>query len=210
MARSALSANPPDVVYYYINDHLGTPLMLIDESNNIVWRADYRPFGTASVTTSTVENKFRFPGQYQDEENGLHYNWHRYYNAQVGRYISADPIGQAGGINLFVYVRNNPINWQDPLGLRRYTILDVPDPSTLVRAKHFQESMRKRFKEAKKTAMCEEKEQEWEKLIEEYSLFDAVIDSYRYDEKEAIDHYKEKIGESPLFWGTGAGNYPEK
>ena len=51
------------------------------------------------------------------QETGLHYNYFRYYNPQTGRYITPDPIGLEGGINLFAYVENNPLNWTDPWGL---------------------------------------------------------------------------------------------
>jgi RHS repeat-associated protein len=105
-------------IYYYINDHLGTPQRLIDSAGQVVWRADYDPFGQAAVDpASTVENSLRFPGQYFDEETGLHYNWHRYYDPQTGRYLTPDPIGLEGGINLYLYVQNNPINFIDPTGL---------------------------------------------------------------------------------------------
>lgn len=50
-------------------------------------------------------------------ETGLHYNRFRYYSPELGRYMSADPIGQAGGVNIHGYVRNNPQLWVDPLGL---------------------------------------------------------------------------------------------
>jgi RHS repeat-associated protein len=58
-----------------------------------------------------------FPGQYYDTETGLHYNYYRYYNPPTGRYLTADPIGLRGGINLFVYARNNPVKLIDPTGL---------------------------------------------------------------------------------------------
>ncbi len=49
-------------------------------------------------------------------EPGLHYNWHRYYHPETGRYITADPIGLAGGMNLYAYVQNDPVNLIDPTG----------------------------------------------------------------------------------------------
>ena len=92
---------------------------MTDVNGAVVWSADYRPFGQADVTVDTVANNFRFPGQYYDKEIGLHYNWHRYYDAGIGRYLREDPIGYQGGINLYVYVANNPIRFIDPLGLEK-------------------------------------------------------------------------------------------
>ncbi len=109
-------------LYYYINDHLGTPQQLIDGLGNIVWQAAYLPFGEAQVGTESVVSNIRFPGQYFDGETGLHYNWNRYYDPATGRYISADPIGLQGGINLYAYVGGNPINFFDPTG---ESLLDI-------------------------------------------------------------------------------------
>jgi RHS repeat-associated protein len=61
-----------------------------------------------------------YPGQYYDPETGLHYNYFRYYNPQTGRYITPDPIGLEGGVNLFSYVVNNPMNLIDPFGLKEW------------------------------------------------------------------------------------------
>jgi len=109
-------------IYYYLNDHLGTPQFLTDSTNTIIWEATYKPFGEALANSkSEVEQNLRFPGQYYDQETGLHYNWHRYYDPKTGRYLTPDPIGLRGGINPFVYVLNNPVNAIDPLGLMSAT-----------------------------------------------------------------------------------------
>ncbi|WP_277423533.1 RHS repeat-associated core domain-containing protein, partial [Pseudomonas viridiflava] len=62
-----------------------------------------------------VEQNLRFQGQYFDEETGLHYNTFRYYDPEVGRFITQDPIGLLGSVNLYSYA-SSPNNWIDPLG----------------------------------------------------------------------------------------------
>ena len=108
-----------DKLFFYINDHLGRPQVIMDEAGFAVWKADYEPFGTTAVDTdSRVNNQFRFAGQYYDRETDLHYNYHRYYDPNAGRYFRSDPIGFLGGdLNLYAYVENNPVNRIDPLGL---------------------------------------------------------------------------------------------
>jgi RHS repeat-associated protein len=72
-----------------------------------------------------------FPGQYYDQETGIHYNYFRYYNPQTGRYITPDPIGLEGGINLFAYVANNPLIRLDMFGLREPFLGTELDPGYL-------------------------------------------------------------------------------
>jgi RHS repeat-associated protein len=106
-------------IYYYHNDHLGTPLAMTDSTGTIVWKAAYNPFGKAEVDpSSTVTNNFRFPGQYYDSESGLYYNWYRYYDPGTGRYVTADPIWLSEEANLYTYARNNPNTFIDPQGLK--------------------------------------------------------------------------------------------
>jgi RHS repeat-associated protein len=104
--------------YYVHNDQLGAPLAMTDDQADVVWHASYDPYGKASLTVNTVELNVRFPGQYFDQETGLHYNYFRYYDTETGRYLTSDPIGLGGGLNTYVYVEANPVNWVDPYGLR--------------------------------------------------------------------------------------------
>jgi RHS repeat-associated protein len=104
--------------YYYQNDHLGTPQKLVTQSGQVVWSATYDAFGSATVGAGyTLTNNLRLPGQYYDAETGMHYNWMRYYDPKTGRYVTSDPIGLAGGVNLYTYVKGNSIRWIDPWGL---------------------------------------------------------------------------------------------
>jgi len=93
--------------------------MLTDASNTVVWEGVYKPFGEAEVNpNSSVVCNFRFPGQYYDQETGLHYNWHRYYDPSIGRYLTPDPIGNPlASTNLYIYADGNPIGKIDPSGL---------------------------------------------------------------------------------------------
>jgi len=102
--------------YFVHNDHLGTPQKITDQTQAIVWDATYKPFGEVEVATAEIENNIRFPGQYADDETGLHYNYFRDYDPTTGRYVESDPIGLMGGLNTFAYVSSNPIAYIDPTG----------------------------------------------------------------------------------------------
>jgi RHS repeat-associated protein len=113
-----------DRLYFFINDHLGTPQVVVDDAGQVVWAGDYEPFGAVDVGSGfKVGNSFRFAGQYYDHETWLHYNYHRYYNPKTGKYLTPDPIGLSGGINLYAYADQNPINEIDPYGLMGLSIV---------------------------------------------------------------------------------------
>jgi RHS repeat-associated protein len=106
--------------YYYHVDGQGVPRALTDKSGHVVWEASHiTAFGEVTVVAgAAVDQPWRFPGQYYDAETGLHYNVHRYYDAQIGRYITADPLGLLGGFNGYSYANADPVNLIDPFGLK--------------------------------------------------------------------------------------------
>ncbi|MDK2127027.1 RHS repeat domain-containing protein, partial [Parachitinimonas caeni] len=110
-------------IYYYHPDQIGTPRELTNAAGQIVWRAEYLAWGNTLklhwlTDAEPVEQPLRFQGQYYDEETGLHYNRFRYYDPDLGRFVSQDPILLKGGINLYSYALN-PVSWVDPLGLQK-------------------------------------------------------------------------------------------
>lgn len=103
---------------YYINDHLGTPQKLITNTGRKVWEASTDAFGKTIISNNEFINPLRFPGQYTDTESELKYNWFRYYDAQLGRYLRSDPLDVLySGINSYEYVYGNPLAYYDPSGL---------------------------------------------------------------------------------------------
>ena len=111
----------PELVYYQL-DHLGTPIAAHNAKGEAVWTAEYEAWGRIRNETVSDDPKvnipFRFQGQYYDEESGLHYNRFRYYDPEIGRFVSQDPIGFAGSDNFYEYAPN-PIVWVDPWGLQK-------------------------------------------------------------------------------------------
>lgn len=105
---------------YIHSDHLNTSKVVTDSNQQVVWKGDYTPFGEVEETVSTIGMPSRFPGQYEDEETELNYNYFRTYDPQIGRYTQSDPIGLHGGLNTFLYVSNNPNTGFDPKGLVRW------------------------------------------------------------------------------------------
>ena len=98
-------------------DHIETPFAVSDSKGFIVWEVEFLPYGEVrQVYKNDISFYLRFPGQYFDEETELHYNRHRYYDPELGRYITPDPIGVSGGINLYAFP-NNPFKEIDFLGL---------------------------------------------------------------------------------------------
>ncbi len=103
-------------VNYVHNDHLGRPELITNSNQAIVWKGYTSSYDSTMVQTNIEPFNLGFPGQYFDAESGLWYNWNRYYDPSIGRYIQSDPIGLLGGTNPYAYVGNNPISYIDETG----------------------------------------------------------------------------------------------
>ncbi|MFE0752547.1 RHS repeat-associated core domain-containing protein [Inquilinus sp. NPDC058860] len=103
---------------YYQNDINGRPIKIMNENGDILWHSQYSIFGKQNNFDqhAMIENTFGFQGQYYDRETGLYYNRYRYFDPEIGQFISEDPLGLSAGANSFFYAPN-AISWIDPLGL---------------------------------------------------------------------------------------------
>ncbi|MBQ0721656.1 MAG: RHS repeat-associated core domain-containing protein, partial [Gammaproteobacteria bacterium] len=108
-------------LYVYHHDATGHTVAITDINQNVVNKYAYDPYGKLMAKQEQVNQPFTYVGQYgvmtEAEDTDLYYMRARYYDAQIGRFISEDPIGMAGGINLYAYVGGNPVMLVDPSGL---------------------------------------------------------------------------------------------
>jgi len=143
-AGAGLSQSPPSAkadagdekVYYFLNDHLGSVDVVLDDQGNVVERRDYLPYGAerAQETFSGVPvTALGFTGKERDVETELNYYGARYYDPVTGRFITMDPmlmnldkmsqsqqnafLSNLQNLNTYAYVTNNPVNLVDPTGM---------------------------------------------------------------------------------------------
>lgn len=100
-----IQARPDDARRYYIfANQIGVPVRVEDDDGAVVWSGDTEPYSAVEVSSeSSISLALRFPGHYHDAEIGLFYNRFRYYDPSIGRYLQSDPLGIAGGDNVYAY-----------------------------------------------------------------------------------------------------------
>jgi RHS repeat-associated protein len=107
---------------YFTQDHLGSTRALTDGSGNVVESINYDSFGNGASSLT----RYGYTGREWDADSNLYYYRNRWYDPQAGRFISEDPIGLEGGINLYAYVDNDPVRFSDPLGKQKRSDTDRP------------------------------------------------------------------------------------
>jgi RHS repeat-associated protein len=105
---------------FFATDHVGSVSELTGSSGTLLARYQYDPWGRRTVSVGTNLTDAGFGELRQNEIVGLSLARHRAYDAELGRWISEDPIGFAGGVNVYGYVENAPVSFVDPQGLLRY------------------------------------------------------------------------------------------
>jgi RHS repeat-associated protein len=119
LAQESVSASPENRTTWMLTDHLGSVRDLVNNNGTVVNHFTYGSFGNviSSMSGATVDTRYKYTGREFDAETGMYYYRARYYDAQVGKFISQDPIGfQAGDANLYRYVANSPLGVTDPTG----------------------------------------------------------------------------------------------
>jgi len=115
-----LIMNRGGVDSFYHTDGLGSITDLTDNLGAVVQSYVYDSFGNIVLQNGSLINPYTYTGREFDEESGLYYYRHRYYDPVNGRFIQEDPLGLLDGPNIYTYVTNNPINFIDPFGLFKF------------------------------------------------------------------------------------------
>ena len=118
-------------VRYYLTDALGSIIAMADEAGVIVTQYAYEPFGNVVISGEASDNPFQYTGR-ENDGSGLYYYRARYYNPELQRFVSEDPIGfKSGDVNFYSYGRNNPINNRDAKGLTASSLSDCTNGSDI-------------------------------------------------------------------------------
>ena len=132
--RRGNDGTPGQLIRYQFGNHIGSSSLELDDTGQIISYEEYYPYGATSYQAVDTQIKaaakrYRYTGKERDEETGFNYHGARYYAPWLGRWISCDPSGLVDGLNLYRYVRCNPMVLTDPSG----TLSDADEkPSQLL------------------------------------------------------------------------------
>jgi len=120
-------------VYYPVYDGNGNITDYVDANGTVVAHREYDPFGRTVVSTGPMKDAFSFwfSTKYHEPFWNLYYYGYRYYSPELGRWLSRDPVGEIGGLNLYAFVRNDPIDNVDPYGLFKWKGRKIKLPTVI-------------------------------------------------------------------------------
>jgi RHS repeat-associated protein len=192
---------------YYDFDILGSTTGLTGTSGRYVNTYSYSPFGESLTSSETVANSFEYVGQWgvTNEDNNLYFMEARYYLPEEGRFLNVDPIGISGGLNLYAYVGNSPIDFIDPSGLApRYPLRGGHNhKDCLDAAKHIEKLQRiieEKLQDIKNNKDLPEERQPGDKYKYRESVQshrERIEDELRKPVNKKLDWYKKNCGDWP-------------
>lgn len=129
--------DPIPLQRYQLGNHLGSVSLELDEFGDLISYEEYHPYGTTSFQAgrSAAEvslKRYRYTAKERDDESGLNYHGARYYAPWLARWVSADPAGMVDGMNLYAYVRGNPVKLIDPTGNAPEFVLENSFPPRFI------------------------------------------------------------------------------
>ncbi len=126
--------------YWYVTDHVGSVRAVTDKDGKKVWSADYLAFGKQYIKDGDFEELHSFTGKEYDPDTGLHYYNARWYDSDLGRFISEDPVADPNNPNLYSYTANNPLRFIDPTGFSLEDTWAEQDAADAENSSYFTES----------------------------------------------------------------------
>ncbi len=131
-SSSSAASLPTRLFRYQFANQLGSAMLELDDTAQILSYEEYTPFGSSSYqavrSQTDAPKRYRFMGKERDEESGFYYHGHRYYAPWIGRWTNADPIGLDDGLNVFGFVADNPVTNSDPTGTAKKKQMPEADP----------------------------------------------------------------------------------
>ena len=117
--------SPKQLIRYQFGNHLGSASLELDDAAQIISYEEYYPYGSTSYQAvagqTETPKRYRYAGMERDEESGMNYHGARYYTPWIGRWISCDPSGLSGGLNLYSYAAGSPVLFLDTTGNKPLT-----------------------------------------------------------------------------------------
>ena len=163
-----LSLNQGGQNYFYLYDGKGNVTAVIDSTQTVVATYAYDPFGKLMTKTGVLDQPYQFSTKPYDEKTGLSYYGYRFYSPEIGRWMTKDPLQEmGGGLNLYGFALNNPVNYADPtgefiwvaipIGIGLGILLGVAVEAVQTRIEEYEQREKKKIQEMQSmTPLCEE------------------------------------------------------
>lgn len=205
---SGIDNSPARLERYQLANHLGSAIIETDEGANVISYEEFHPYGTTSYQAmdsniKALAKRYRYTGQERDEESGLEYHGARYYLAWLGRWLSADRIGTADGLNIYAYVSNNPIRYKDPEGTEKIVVIGGGDIEQKDRFKFFNVGLKKIIEYDTEIQASSNKDEKITVLITDINVTQGMRDEL----KKQLKPYKGRVEVKYITTGSEITNY---